>query len=375
VLPGASIKRTILEYSWDLGIDGLGSCGAEPLEEAREAIESAVRAGTIPRECAPRPSTILRMTTPRKHLGGARSVVCAFQYYSEGEDGPTDPSRATIAPYTRANHYFDLKIKLRMLATFMEREFGCRTKVFSCYVALAEKPLAARAGIGFYGKHGVIVTPDYGSFVVLGEILTDLFIDSDPPSGDGCGTCTRCIDACPTGAIVEPYVVDRSLCIQYLSERRGTIPRAIRETWSNRLYGCSTCQDVCPRNRGLPPAPRKVIFGRVGADLSIRDVLGMDGLGFHSRFRNNQIGIRELDVLRRNAVLAAGNSQLPGFLPVLERLASDPDPMIRLHSFWALARLAGKSARGRLEKGLKSETDPAVADEIKSLLDWPDSLG
>jgi epoxyqueuosine reductase len=367
--PAASAKQIIRECAWNLGIDGLASCDAGPLEEAREAYEAAIRAGLIPEDSAPHPSTVVRMTTPTEHLKGARSVISAFECYKGGDTAPADRSRGVISAYTRANYYLDLKLRLKMLADFMEREFGCRTKVFSCYVTLAEKPLAAKTGVGFYGKHGVIITPTHGSYVVLGELITDLDLEPDAPSGRSCGPCTRCIDECPTGAITEPYVLDRKRCIQYLSERNGVIPWDVREAWSNRLYGCSICQDVCPHNTGPPATSREVIFGRVGASLPIQVVMDMDEDSFSARFRNNQIGMRDRNAIRRNAVIAAGNSGLDLFLPLLNELARDGDPMIRLHSLWAMAKIAGRQATGSLERALKAETDPVVLGEIKSLLD------
>jgi epoxyqueuosine reductase len=369
VIPAGSAKQLIRERAWDLGIDGLGFCDGEPLRETREAYEAAIQAGLIPEDSAPHPSTVVRLTTPGKHLSKARSILSAFQYYHEAEEEPLDASRAEIAPYTRSDYYLDLKVKLMKLAGFMAREFGCRTKVFSCYVTLAEKPLAAKAGTGFYGKHGVIISPGHGSYIVLGEIITDMALHPDGPLQLGCGDCTRCIEACPTGAIVAPYLLDRNRCIQHLSERRGIIPHEIREVWSNRLYGCTTCQDVCPYNQGLRPTSRKVIFGRVGSSVPLRAMLDMDAAGFQAKFLNNQIGMREPNAIKRNAIIAAGNSGLDSLLPPLRALTEDPDPMIRLHSLWAVARLAGSRARTLLQKALRSETEPQVLDEIKSLLD------
>ena len=365
----ATAKRIIREYAWDLGIDGIGSCDAEPLVEAREAFESAIRQGLIPEASVPRPKTIVRLTTPRKHLAGARSVISAFEYYHKNGGPESDPSMGKVAAYTSANHYLDLKIKLETLAGFMAKEFGCRTKVFSCYVTLAEKPLALKAGMGFYGKHGVIITPEYGSYVVLGELLTDLDLEPDPPSRLQCGDCTLCMDACPTGAITAPYMLDRGRCIQYISERRGVVPPEVRDVWGNRLYGCSTCQDVCPFNARLTPTPREVVFGRVGGAIPIGEVLAMDDPGFRSRFSNNQIGMREPAAIKRNAIIAAGNSRLDSFVPALNRLTRDPDPMVRQHSLWALAKIRGPEVRGLLERAIRSEANPHVQSEIKSLLD------
>jgi epoxyqueuosine reductase len=364
----------ILEYAWDLGIDRLGFCDAEPLVETKKAIEAAILGGLIPEDVAPRPATISRVTEPGRYLKGARTVISAYQYYYEDGNESADPSEAVVARYTRSNYYLDLKLKLKKLAGFMERDLGCRTRVFSCYVALAEKPLAAKTGIGYYGKHGVILTADHGSYVVLGELITDLALDVDAPLKMSCGSCTRCIDACPTGAITEPYMLDRNRCIQYLSERRGVIPPDIREAWGNRLYGCSSCQEACPHNADLAPTSRKVFLGRVGTSVPILEALDMDETEFHARFSNNQIDRREPSAIRRNAVIAAGNSGLGSFLAALERLAREPDPMMRLHSLWSIRKIAGRSARGTLDKALRVETDPGAVIEIKSLLDGLDGV-
>jgi epoxyqueuosine reductase len=169
-------------------------------------------------------------------------------------------------------------------------------------------------------------------------------------------------------------MVDRNRCIQHISERRGTVPLAIREVWANRLYGCTACQDVCPHNAHLSPTSREVIFGHVGDWVPLVEVLEMDEPAFGIRFRDNQIGMREPDAIRRNAVIAAGNSGQASLIPVLERLGAHSDPMIRRHSLWALARLDRGEAGRILKKAVEAEPDPGVADEIKSLLDEPDGF-
>jgi epoxyqueuosine reductase len=143
----------------------------------------------------------------------------------------------------------------------------------------------------------------------------------------------------------------------------------LRDLWANRLYGCSTCQDVCPLNKELTPSPREVVFGRVGHSIAIREILGMDDEGFRQRFRNNQIGMRDLAAIKRNAVIAAGNSRMDSFMPALRVLARDPDTMIRQHSLWAVSKIGGPSVRALLEEALGVEPAPTVRRDIKSLLD------
>jgi epoxyqueuosine reductase len=369
-VPGAaSAKSIIKDVAHELGIDGIGICDSEPIEATGEAIQAAASRGLIPAHEVPGPRTLARLIAPREHLKGARSVVTAYESYYKDVPAETDPRRGTIAPYTRANYYKDLKLRLGSLAQFMRKRFGCRTKAFSCYVTLAEKPLARRAGLGFYGKHGIIITPQHGSCVVLGEIITDLELEPDEPIETSCGDCSLCMEACPTGALEVPYLVNKHACIQYLSERRCMIPLKTREIWENRLYGCSTCQDVCPHNRDLKPTPREVPHGHVGPSLALGEVLMMDESRFKERFGDNQIGMRDRNAIRRNAIVAIGNSSVDDFVRDLEACAHEPDPMIKQHSYWAIARTGGPASRSFLERALDAEPIPSISVEIKTLLD------
>jgi epoxyqueuosine reductase len=365
-------RTLIRQQAAGLGIDGLGFCDAAPLEGVAASIEQAVRSGYIPRDLAPGGDTVARFTTPARHLRSARSVVSAYQAYYAPPDGlhrSLDPLLGTIAYYSASNHYEDLKSRLLRLAAFIKERFGSRAKAFSCYVTLAEKPLARKAGLGFYGKHGVIVTPKHGSFVVLGEILTDLELEPDPPLERDCGACAKCIEACPTGAIKTPYFVDRNVCIQALTGLRAEIPPAVRDVWGNRFYGCTDCQDVCPYNKKAEPVDRVVERGRVGPHVRLSEMLLVAEDEFARRFGENQIGRRERNVIRRNAVIAAGNSRSPAFAEALAVCARDPDPVVRQHALWATWKIKGRDAAPLLARALPGEADPGVAKEIKSLLD------
>jgi len=365
-------KAVIHERASDSNIDGIGFCDSAPLEDVRAGIAEAIRRGYIPTDIAPTQATVARFTTPTRHLRGARSVVSAYQTYNTTESGEPhreDPLVGTIARYTTSNYYEDLRTRLRGLAADVEKEFGCRTKAFSCYVTLAEKPLARKAGLGFYGKHGIIVTPSHGSLVVLGEILTDLDIEPDKPLDMDCGACTRCMEACPTGALRAPYVIDRNLCIQAHCGRRTVVPLALRGLWGNRLYGCTDCQDVCPYNKRAAATTRTVAHGHVGASVSLSEVLLIGDAEFSRRFGGNQIGMRERNVIRRNAIIAAGNSRSLFFDEALSACARDDDPIVRQHALWAVWRIKGEAARHTLSDALSREAEPAIADEIKSLLD------
>ncbi len=362
-------KSKIKETAKGLGIDGIGFCDAGPLDDTEKAFRTAIDRGFIPARSVPRDSTLVRLTTPARHLKGARSVISAYQSYFTGEPPATDPERGMIAAYTRSNYYEDLRRRLKRLADVMERDFGCRTKAFSCYVTLAEKPLARKAGLGFYGKNGVIITPKHGSYVVLGEIITDLELEPDEMLDTTCGSCSLCMDACPTGAIRTPHFIDRNICIQHLSSGMDPIPRDVREHWANRLYGCSDCQDACPYNSSIPPTGRDVAVGAVGSSARLDEIIATSDEEFQARFADNQIGMRGRNAIRRNAVMIAGNSGLDTFLPLLSTCLADDDPVIRLNSLWAIARIKGPSAKTLLEAAMRREHEPEVLKEIKSLLD------
>jgi epoxyqueuosine reductase len=363
-------KQAIREKAAGLGIDGLGFTDAGVMRDTRTAIEQASVSGSIPPEEVPRPGTLARLTDPRRHLKSARTVISAYLRYS-AEPTRAAPGEGVIAPYTRFDHYGELKARLRTLAAFIRERYGRRTKFFSCYVALAEKPLARKAGIGFYGKNGVIITPEHGSFVVLGELLTSLELPSDRPLEMDCGDCRRCLDACPTGAIRVPGVIDRRRCIQYVSERPGEVPDDMVRVWGDRIYGCATCQEVCPFNRDLSPVKGTYTRGRVEATIPLATLINMGGARFRRLFDGNQIGMREPDAIRRNAIIAAGSSRMRDLAVELEQAAGDPDPAIRGHAALALARLLGAEARPALRRIARREQDGRLRQELKSLLDGP----
>ncbi len=285
------------------------------------------------------PAEVRRFYSLREHLPAPRSIVAAALNYLTPEE--PDPSRpglpyGLVARYTRRNYYLELRRRLRTVARFIQKGIGGKTAVYA-NGPVPEKPMARRSGIGYYGKHSIIINPRFGSWCVLGEILSDKAIKPDPPLDETCGACRRCLDACPTRAIIRPYVIDRRLCIQALTNWLGEIPDRIRRVWGKRVYGCTDCQDACPVNAEKKPGPAETEIGIVGQWLPIKDILTMSEEEYRARYSNNQLsaGWINFSAIRRNCLIALGNIQDPATLPAVERFTSNPDPMLAASARWA----------------------------------------
>jgi epoxyqueuosine reductase len=206
---------------------------------------------------------------------------------------------------------------------------------------IVERAYAAAAGLGAWGKNTCLLHPEHGSWFFLGELVTDLEMLPDAPRPDMCGSCTACLDACPTGAFPAPYVLDATRCISYLTiELKGAIPDALRHDMGRQVFGCDICQDVCPwnrRRRHQGSAPFEPRPGQVAPDLA--ELSRLDEDGFRESFRGSAVKRAKRRGLLRNVAVALGNSGDPAYRPVLTRLAEDPDPLVQEHARWALGRL------------------------------------
>ncbi len=286
---------------------------------------------------------------PRAVVPGAVSaIVTAMDYGGSEPSGP-------VARYARGNDYHDvMRDRLDALHRWLEQECGHAVGGRS-YVdtgPILERDLARRAGLGWFGKNTMLINPERGSFFFLGALVVNIALEPDAPfDADRCGTCRRCLDACPTGAIVEPRVLDARRCISYLTiELRDAIPEALREPIGSLVFGCDICQDVCPWNAkfasGLPaasPFAGRDLPGRHARRLA-RDILAMDDAAYRAAFRGSAMKRAKLRGLKRNAAVALGNIGAGDDAPVLEEACDDPDPLVREHAAWALARIGDRAA-------------------------------
>ena len=319
----------------ELGIDVVGAAPVGPYEETERHIRERRARGLFARmrftmaqpEISCHPETLLE---------GARTVVSAALCYYAPTPGHASDEGA-LPRYAWKDHYSDLRAKLERLG----ERIGGRYRVLVDENQHVDREAAARAGVGFYGKNTLLITRRFGSWVVLGTLVTDAKIAEGEPLGLDCGSCTRCIDACPTGALDEPGVLDATRCLSYWSQAPGPIPEEYRAEVGTQVYGCDICQDVCPWNRGVEkrrgdePVPEDA-----EPFVSLREWLEAPDEELRSRYDRLYFPRNDPKYLRRNALVAAGNSGDEGLSDSVDRYEDHPDEMLREAAAWAATRLA-----------------------------------
>lgn len=274
--------------------------------------------------------------------------------------------RASLALYALRKDYHDIiKARLKAFARALIAEAGGDVKVFVDTAPVMEKPLAAASGLGWQGKHTVLVSRNFGNWLLLGAVYTTLDIPPDAPEKDHCGRCRRCLDACPTAAFPEPYTLDPRLCIAYLTiEHKGPIPRDLRAKFGNRVFGCDDCLAVCPWNkfavasRDIKLAMREDLIG-----LKLAELAALEDTAFRTRFAGTPIKRTGRDRFLRNVLIAIGNSVDPGLVPSAKAHLEDPSPLVRGAAVWALAQLLPMTEFADLAAEHASEPDETVAEE------------
>jgi len=272
-----------------------------------------------------------------------------------------------ISVYAQGRDYHDvLKGKLKRLAQWLAHEAKAEVKVFADTAPVMEKPLAARAGLGWQGKHTNLVSRELGSWFFIGAILTSATLPEDEPENDHCGSCRACLDICPTNAFPAPYQLDARRCISYLTiEHKDHIAREFREAMGNRIYGCDDCLAVCPWNKFAQVASEAKLQAR--DDLvspSLSDLLQLDDAAFRAKFSGSPIKRTGRDCFLRNVLIAAGNSGDTDLVPRIEELLTDSSPLVRAMAVWALARLTEPNRFTALRsQHAATETDAAVQFE------------
>jgi epoxyqueuosine reductase len=374
---GAAYVAELRQLGRRAGLDALQIAPAHPFTGTRRDLEERRRAG-LHGGMAFTYRNPSRSTDPDRALPGVAALVVAARAYDHDPPRrPRRPAGGRVAAYARADHYGELRAGLGRVADRLEAD-GWRCRVVVDDNALVDREAAYRAGLGWYGKNANVLLPGLGSWVVLGSVLTTAPLPADPaPVDDGCGSCRRCLDACPTGAIVAPGVVDARRCLAWLVQAEGDFPLEYRAALGDRLYGCDDCQAVCPVNRVADRSRRRLVAGDQSVAPSQRvtvgptdldggvngpddpdggvdgpddpaafvDVLGLlaasdeELLSTHGRW---YIPRRDPRYLRRNALVVLGNIGAPddaAAAETLRRYCADDDSMLREYARWAADRL------------------------------------
>ena len=340
-----SLRTRIFEKARELGFCACGIARADAAPEAGERLREWIAAGNHG-EMGWMEARAEQRASPQGLWPEAKSVIALAMSYAPSHDPlalADAKDRGRISVYAQGGDYHKtVKKALKAMGRWLADEAGCQLKVFVDTAPVMEKPLSAAAGIGWQGKHSNLLSREHGSWLFLGVIYTTLELEPDAPAEPHCGTCTRCIEACPTEAIIAPNLVDARRCISYLTiEHAGPIPHEFREAIGNRIYGCDDCLAVCPWNRFASAAQANKAFAPRPELVApaLKDLLALDDASFRELFSGSPIKRIGVNRMIRNCLIAAGNSGDPALRPAVERHVESEDPVVADAAKWAMERL------------------------------------
>lgn len=366
------LKQRVREEALKLGIDKIGFAAAEPFTELLDVLK---RHRELGRESGFEEPDLAKRVEPRLSFphGEPRSIVSiAVAYPSKMKSPPKSVPGAYRGILSRSawgeDYHQVLRERMAKLTDVLRRLVpDCNVESMVDTGALVDRAVAERAGIGWFGNNCAVITPEFGSWVYLGEMITDIPFPPDTPVTESCGDCTICIDACPTGALVGKGELNASRCISFVTQTKGFVDDEFKRKIGNRLYGCDTCQIVCPKNKGrnwtrheeLQPDPEV-------AKPLLAPLLSMSNREFKERFGRSAAAWRGKKPIQRNAIIALGNFKDESAVPELIRLLREDDrPVIRGTAAWALGRIGGAEAEDALASALVREKDAEALEEIR----------
>ncbi|MEI6561092.1 MAG: tRNA epoxyqueuosine(34) reductase QueG [Verrucomicrobiota bacterium] len=335
------MKQELVEFAHSLGFALCRVAPAVPPPHA-EAFRQWLAEGCAG-EMAWMERNAERRTNPQLVLPEAKSVIVLALNYWQGE-GECQGAQGRIARYAWNEDYHDfIAPKLQQLDAFLQQRGGVQ-RSYADTGPVLERDFGALSGAGWHGKSTMLIHPKLGAWFFLAEVLTTLDLPADEPLPDRCGGCTRCMTACPTGAITAPHRLDARHCIAYLTiEHKGSVPEALRPLIGGRIYGCDDCAAACPWNRFAQVSREAAFAARSAVQLGLRELLALDAAGFREAFRGSPIARIKRRGLLRNVCVALGNTGTREDLPALERAAADLQPLIAEHARWALERIAERA--------------------------------
>lgn len=339
-----NLKKSIREKALEVGFDVVGFADARSNERLESDLGHFLGEGRHGNMAWMAENTD-RRTSPQGLWPDVRSVIVLGLNY-----GPVEPpsaalkraGRGNISVYARGKDYHDLvKKRLKQIGRWLVEAENCEIKVFVDTAPVMEKPLAQKAGIGWQGKHTNLVSPDLGSWLFLGEIYTTLDLAPDAPTPDHCGTCRRCLDACPTGALTAPYQIDARRCISYLTiEQKDVIDEELALSMGNRIYGCDDCLDACPWNKFAIATREEAFYPRIELTAPrLADLSKLDDDNFRRFFSGSPIKRTGRERFVRNVLIAMANSGEKNLAGVIREKLDDPSPLVAETALWALSIL------------------------------------
>ncbi len=363
------LQRDFVAYAISIGVDKIGFTTAAPFTELKNRLRRQQELGY---QSGFEESDIEKRTEPLHLLNEAESIVSiAVAYPSRMQNAPIGKRGARRGIFCRASWGVDyhtaIRERLTLLSAWLEeRVEGVRIESMVDTGALVDRAVAERAGIGWSGKNCSIITPEFGSYVYLGELITNIPFSPDKPMEDECGECRLCLDVCPTGALIQGGQLDAQRCIAFLTQTKGTLPDEFRNHIGNRLYGCDTCQTVCPKNKGkinwiheeFMPDPEL-------AKPLLTPLLTISNREFKAKFGHVSGSWRGKKPIQRNAILALAHFKEEAAIPdIINLLKNDDRPVIRGTSAWALGKIGGEQAKSALYDAEANEQDEEVLHEI-----------
>lgn len=363
------LQRDFVAYARAIGVDKIGFTTAAPFTELKNRLRRQQELGY---QSGFEESDIEKRTEPLQLLNEAESIVSiAVAYPSRMQNAPIGKKGARRGIFCRASWGVDyhtaIRERLKLLSTWLEeRVEGVRIESMVDTGALVDRAVAERAGIGWSGKNCSIITPEFGSYVYLGELITNVPFSPDKPMEDECGECRLCLDVCPTGALIQGGQLDAQRCIAFLTQTKGTLPDEFRNHIGNRLYGCDTCQTVCPKNKGkINWIHDEFIPDPELAKPLLTPLLTISNREFKAKFGHVSGSWRGKKPIQRNAILALAHFKEEAAIPdLINLLKNDDRPVIRGTSAWALGKIGGEQAKSALYDAEANEQDEEVLNEI-----------
>ncbi|WP_227939618.1 tRNA epoxyqueuosine(34) reductase QueG [Alkalihalobacillus deserti] len=366
----AQLKDELIAYSKTIGVDKIGFASADPFVQLKDRLLTQQELGY---QSGFEEPNIGKRVEPEKLLQGARTIISiALAYPSKLSNPPKSTKEERRGIFCRASwgkDYHDvLRERLKKIEQFLQEHAPeARTISMVDTGELSDRAVAERSGIGWSGKNCAIITPEFGSYVYLGELVTTISFEPDTPITEQCGTCTKCIDACPTDALIQGGQLDSSKCIAFLTQTKDFLPDQYRKKLGNRLYGCDTCQQVCPENKGkdfhlhpeMEPDPEI-------SKPKLIPLLTMSNREFKDKFGHVSGSWRGKKPIQRNAIIALAHFKDRQALPVLmDLLKKDPRPVIRGTAAWAISVIGSLEEKELLNQVKNTEKEEEVLREIE----------